>query len=134
MAQQLASSYRVVHYDRRGRGESGDTRPYAVEREVEDLAALIDEVGATAFLSGMSSDTTLIGDASSGDPAALRRWGSVQVPTLIVNGSASFPFMALGADALAKTLPHAEHGTLEGQSHEVESGVIAPLIAEFFAR
>src|SRR4051812_18549711 len=37
----LAGSFRVINYDRRGRGESGDTAPYAVEREFEDLAAII---------------------------------------------------------------------------------------------
>ena len=41
----LGQHFSVINYDRRGRGESGDTAPYAVEREIEDLAALIDEAG-----------------------------------------------------------------------------------------
>jgi pimeloyl-ACP methyl ester carboxylesterase len=51
----LAADFTVYHYDRRGRGDSTDTQPYAVEREVDDLAALIDEAGGSAFLYGFSS-------------------------------------------------------------------------------
>src|SRR3712207_7114438 len=51
----LARDFTVVHYDRRGRGASGNTPPYAVEREVEDLAAIVEDVGGTACLYGFSS-------------------------------------------------------------------------------
>jgi pimeloyl-ACP methyl ester carboxylesterase len=51
----LAERFTVFHYDRRGRGGSTDTVPYAVQREVEDLAALIDQAGGSAFLYGFSS-------------------------------------------------------------------------------
>jgi pimeloyl-ACP methyl ester carboxylesterase len=51
----LVPEFTVYHYDRRGRGDSGDTPPYAPEREVEDLAALIDEAGGSAFVYGYSS-------------------------------------------------------------------------------
>ena len=44
----LQSDFTVVTYDRRGRGDSGDTQPYAVEREIEDIAALIDAAGGVA--------------------------------------------------------------------------------------
>jgi len=54
LAALLAQHFTVFHYDRRGRGESGDTQPYAVEREVEDLEALIHEAGGSAFVFGMS--------------------------------------------------------------------------------
>jgi pimeloyl-ACP methyl ester carboxylesterase len=46
-------------YDRRGRGDSGDTPPYAVEREIEDLAAVIEEAGGAAMVYGMSSGAVL---------------------------------------------------------------------------
>jgi pimeloyl-ACP methyl ester carboxylesterase len=49
----------VYHYDRRGRGDSGDTAPYAVEREIEDIDALIQEAGGSAFVFGMSSGAVL---------------------------------------------------------------------------
>lgn len=45
----------MFSYDRRGRGDSGDTAPYAVEREIEDLKAVIDEAGGSAYVYGMSS-------------------------------------------------------------------------------
>lgn len=51
----LAGDFTVVHYDRRGRGDSGDTPPYAVEREVEDLAALIEDAGGSACVYAFSS-------------------------------------------------------------------------------
>jgi pimeloyl-ACP methyl ester carboxylesterase len=51
----LAADFTVYHYDRRGRGGSTDTAPYAAEREVEDLAALIDQAGGSAFLYAFSS-------------------------------------------------------------------------------
>jgi pimeloyl-ACP methyl ester carboxylesterase len=58
LAPLLAGSFTVVRYDRRGRGDSGDTRPYAPAREVEDLAALIGVVGA-ASVYGFSSGALL---------------------------------------------------------------------------
>ena len=51
----LAPDFTVYHYDRRGRGGSTDTAPYAVEREVDDLAALIEQAGGSAFLYAFSS-------------------------------------------------------------------------------
>lgn len=59
LAALLAPHFTVFHYDRRGRGDSGDTAPYAVEREVEDMAALIKEAGGSAFVFGMSSGAVL---------------------------------------------------------------------------
>src|SRR5256884_6685354 len=50
----LSAHHTVFHYDRRGRGDSGDTRPYAVAREVEDLEAVIDAAGGQAGVSGVS--------------------------------------------------------------------------------
>jgi len=59
LARLLSHSFTVVNYDRRGRGESGDTQPYAVEREIEDLDALIEAVGGSACLCGWSSGGVL---------------------------------------------------------------------------
>ncbi len=60
----LSRHFTVFHYDRRGRGDSTDTQPYAVEREVEDIEALIDEAGESAFLSGISSGGALAMEAA----------------------------------------------------------------------
>ncbi|MFL5798323.1 MAG: alpha/beta fold hydrolase [Actinomycetota bacterium] len=65
LAELLAPSFTVFHYDRRGRGESGDTLPYAIEREVEDIAALIDEAGGSAHAFGMSSGGVLVLEAAA---------------------------------------------------------------------
>jgi pimeloyl-ACP methyl ester carboxylesterase len=50
-----AAGFTVFGYDRRGRGDSGDTAPYAVEREIEDLQAVIEAAGGTAYVFGSSS-------------------------------------------------------------------------------
>jgi pimeloyl-ACP methyl ester carboxylesterase len=55
----LEKHFTVINYDRRGRGDSGDTAPYAVEREIEDLDALITEVGGSAAVFGYSSGAIL---------------------------------------------------------------------------
>src|ERR1700686_621656 len=59
LARALESQFSVFNYDRRGRGASGDTQPYAVEREVEDLEALIREAGGAAAVFGYSSGAIL---------------------------------------------------------------------------
>src|SRR5438874_1999643 len=64
LAARLSPHFTVFAYDRRGRGESGDTAPYAVEREVEDLDALITEAGGSAFVFGHSSGAALALEAA----------------------------------------------------------------------
>ena len=220
LAALLAPRFTVFHYDRRGRGDSGDTAPFAVEREVEDIGALIDEAGGEAALYGMSSGGALAleaaarglavtklavyeppftdddgridpspeladgvaamvaegrpGDAvalfmtSSGMPAdavaqmrqapfwaglesvahtmpydlalmgdttlLTERAPSVAIPTLAIDGGDSPPWGRLSADAVAAAVPGAERQTLAGQTHEVASEVLAPVLAEFFRR
>jgi pimeloyl-ACP methyl ester carboxylesterase len=56
LAEQLAQRFNVINYDRRGRGDSGDAAPYAVEREIEDLGVLIAVAGSTALVYGHSSE------------------------------------------------------------------------------
>jgi pimeloyl-ACP methyl ester carboxylesterase len=219
VANLLADRFLVFNYDRRGRGPSGDTSPYSVAREVEDIDALIDAAGGSAFLYGTSSGASLILEAAASgvsitkaalweppyiiDPerrppadaartyeelvssgrrgdaveffmvnvvgmpaefAAQSRtqpwWAAtealahtlaydatimgdyslpvdraalVTVPTLVMAGGASFPFMRETAEALAKALPHGATRTLEGQTHDVAPEAIVPVIKEFFA-
>jgi pimeloyl-ACP methyl ester carboxylesterase len=59
LAPLLAKDFTVIYYDRRGRNESGDTKPYAVEREVEDIDALIRVAGGSAYVFGTSSGAAL---------------------------------------------------------------------------
>lgn len=78
-AEHLSSHFTVYFYDRRGRGESGDTRPYAPEREYEDLAALIAATGETPFVLGYSSGGGLVLQAAaSGVP--MRKLASYEAP------------------------------------------------------
>jgi len=65
LAQTLAKDFTVITYDRRGRGESGDTQPYAVRRECEDLEALIAAAGGRASLFGISSGAALTLEAAA---------------------------------------------------------------------
>ena len=65
LAELLAQHFTVFTYDRRGRGSSGDTAPYAVEREVEDIATLLSEAGGTAFVWGTSSGGVLAVEAAN---------------------------------------------------------------------
>jgi pimeloyl-ACP methyl ester carboxylesterase len=59
LAAELATDFTTIGYDRRGRGQSGDTRPYAVDREVDDLGALIATAGGSAAVFGYSSGAIL---------------------------------------------------------------------------
>jgi pimeloyl-ACP methyl ester carboxylesterase len=69
LAGALREQFTVLNYDRRGRGDSGDTAPYAVDREIEDLAALIAAAGGSASVFGYSSGATLaLKAAASGLP------------------------------------------------------------------
>ncbi|TDO60008.1 pimeloyl-ACP methyl ester carboxylesterase [Kribbella sp. VKM Ac-2571] len=61
----LTDSFRTYAYDRRGRGESSDTAPYAIQREIEDIAALIEDAGQAAILFGWSSGSLLALDAAA---------------------------------------------------------------------
>jgi pimeloyl-ACP methyl ester carboxylesterase len=65
LAPLLAQRFTVYVYDRRGRGRSGDTPPYSPEREVEDVAALIQEAGGRASLVGLSSGGALALEAAA---------------------------------------------------------------------
>ncbi|MEU3617631.1 alpha/beta hydrolase [Streptomyces sp. NPDC006872] len=65
LARLLADRFTVLWYDRRGRGGSGDTAPYDVRREVEDLAALVDAAGGEAALYGISSGGALVLEAAA---------------------------------------------------------------------
>jgi pimeloyl-ACP methyl ester carboxylesterase len=65
LAEALGDRYTVYRFDRRGRGDSGDTPPWAVEREVEDLAAVIATTGETPYVYGHSSGAALALEAAA---------------------------------------------------------------------
>jgi pimeloyl-ACP methyl ester carboxylesterase len=65
LAKALCEHFTVIRYDRRGRGDSTDTAPYCVDREIEDLAALIAAAGGSAAVCGFSSGAVLALDAAA---------------------------------------------------------------------
>ncbi|MCX5051216.1 MULTISPECIES: alpha/beta fold hydrolase [unclassified Streptomyces] len=101
----LSDRFSVIAYDRRGRGGSGDTAPYAVAREVEDLAALIDVAGGEASLYGISSGGALVLEAAaSGLP--VRQVAVYEVPFVVYEG---------GAERLAEYTEHLTEALGDGR-------------------
>ena len=74
LANELRDSFTVYFYDRRGRGESGETMPYAVEREIEDLRAVLNEAGTGPYVYGISSGAALALETAASE----RRFGAWQ--------------------------------------------------------
>jgi pimeloyl-ACP methyl ester carboxylesterase len=79
LASALSSSFTVYNYARRGRGESGDTAPYDLAREIDDIDALITEAGGTAHLYGVSTGGALALEAAAAG-SAIRSIGVYEVP------------------------------------------------------
>jgi pimeloyl-ACP methyl ester carboxylesterase len=223
LAELLAADFAVYHYDRRGPGDSADKAPYDVDREIEDIDALIEDAGEFAVVFGISSgallalqaacaglairklalyappfivddsaaplpadylrtlnelaeterrsdavafflteavgltdelvaamraepfwpafadvahtvayDAAVISDTHSGSPTPLEQWSTLNVPTLVLDGSESPVHQRIACDLLAAMLSRAERQTLAGQSHEVNPDVLAPVLLEFF--
>jgi pimeloyl-ACP methyl ester carboxylesterase len=65
VARELAAHYTVHTYDRRGRGQSGNTLPWSEDREIEDIAALLQEAGGQAYAVAVSSGAVLAADAAA---------------------------------------------------------------------
>jgi pimeloyl-ACP methyl ester carboxylesterase len=86
LGQLLESHFTIFNYDRRGRGDSSDTLPYAVEREIEDLDALIQEAGGSAYVFGYSSGAVLAMRAAA-QGLAITKLALYEPPLLI--GTAS---------------------------------------------
>jgi pimeloyl-ACP methyl ester carboxylesterase len=218
IAGELSKHFTVLNYDRRGRGASTDTPPYAIEREIEDIDAVIADADGSAHLFGSSSGAalamyaaasglpimklalweppfildesqrppadqveqyeTMVAEGRRGDaveyfltkvirmPAEVvagmrgQPWwpaqealahtlaydarimgdyslptdaaSSVKVPTIVIAGGADFPWMRQTAEALANALPDGQTRILEGQGHDVDPTVLAPVLVEFF--
>jgi pimeloyl-ACP methyl ester carboxylesterase len=90
LAALLAKHFTVYTYDRRGRGDSGNTVPYSVEREVEDIEALVKEAGGSAYLYGISSGAALALEATnSGLP--VRKLALYEAPFIVDDSLAPRP-------------------------------------------
>jgi pimeloyl-ACP methyl ester carboxylesterase len=219
LARELARDLTVLNYDRRGRGPSGDTPPYATDREIEDIGAMIEAAGGEASLYGSSSGAvlamfaaeaglpvpklamweppfvpegmprppedqveqyeTMVAEGRRGDAVEyfmskvvglptefvegakqqpfwaatealahtlaydarimsdyripVDRAAGVKVPTLVVAGGADMPWMRDTAAALAEAVPQGKVRFLDGQGHDVDPTVLAPVLKGFFA-
>ncbi len=89
LAALLSQHFTVYNYDRRGRGASGDTAPYAIQREIEDIEAVLGAAGGSAFLYGSSSGAALALEATASglNIRKLALWE----PPFILEGSRSRP-------------------------------------------
>jgi pimeloyl-ACP methyl ester carboxylesterase len=103
----LAEYFTVYNYDRRGRGASGDTQPYAVQREVEDIAALIQEAGGEASVFGGSSGGVLALDAAAANIGITRL--AVYEPPFVVDDTRP-PAPAHFADTLKEMIEQGRRG------------------------
>ena len=92
LAALLTEHFTVLNYDRRGHGESGDTPPYAVEREIEDLDALLKEAGGSAFVYGTSGCAVLaLYAAASGIAAKIKKLALWEPPFIIDDSRPPMP-------------------------------------------
>ncbi len=127
LAESLSSQFTVFNYDRRGRGDSGDTAPYAVEREIEDLDALIKEAGGSAFVCGFSSGAALALEAAASG-LAMKKLALYEPPFRIAGGSSQLP------QDFAKHLSELISSGHRGDAAEYYMTQAAEIPAEFAAQ
>ncbi|MFC6080105.1 alpha/beta fold hydrolase [Sphaerisporangium aureirubrum] len=161
LAVELAGEFTVVNYARRGRGGSGNIAPYALEREIEDLAAVVEAALALFMRLAGAPEEDIAGARSSpmwpaleelaptlahdaaclGDgPPPASRLAAVARPALVLTGTGADPHMpGLGADffgpaadAIAALVPGAARRTLDAPEHRVDAKILAPVLARFF--
>src|SRR5215471_4492783 len=101
----LADRFTVVTYDRRGRGDSGDTPPYAVQREIEDLEAVIDTTGGPADVYGISSGAGLALEAACAVPAKVAKLALYEPPFVVDDTRPPVPADAVGQVTGREALP-----------------------------
>jgi pimeloyl-ACP methyl ester carboxylesterase len=87
LASALESQFTVYNYDRRGHGESGNTEPYAVDREIEDLDAILEQAGGTAYVYGTSGCAVLALHAAAGGSGSKMQKLAIWEPPFIVDDS-----------------------------------------------
>jgi pimeloyl-ACP methyl ester carboxylesterase len=91
LAARLAPHLTAISFDRRGRGDSGDTPPYAVDREVEDIEALILAVGGPAFVLGHSSGAVLALESARMRPELIAKLALYEPPFIVDDSRSLLP-------------------------------------------
>jgi pimeloyl-ACP methyl ester carboxylesterase len=103
LAELLGSRFTVYNYDRRGRGESGDTLPFAKQREIEDVQALIEDAGGKAMVIGFSSGGAVTLETAAATPG-ITKVVVYEVPFIVDDGRQPVPddyaehLMTLGSE------------------------------------
>lgn len=223
LADALSDRFSVYIFDRRGRGESGDTKPWSLAREVADISALLAVMGDRPMVFGISSGALLAAKAAAANPQIVKLalfegpmivdgthapmpadfvprinaqiaqgkidtavkmfmayvgmpgfmlwimplmpmwkkitvngptlpndlaivepyqqgkplvatdWAGVTMPTLVLDGGKSPPYMRNSQKLWASVLPDARYDTLAGQTHNVKIEVLAPVLGRFFS-
>ncbi len=90
-------------------------------------------IGMEQLAPTLAYDAAVMGDTMSGDPASLRRYDSVGVPTLVMLGGASDPWMAAGTTAIAGILPNARHEVLPDQNHAASPEALIPVLSDWLS-
>src|SRR4030095_12501214 len=90
LAKELASRFTVYHYDRRGRGDSGDGFAFELQREIDDLDAVLQHAGGSAMVFGISSGAALAGEAVR-QLRGIRRLALYEAPYVIDGTHAPLP-------------------------------------------
>lgn len=83
IAKLMSANYSTYVYDRRGRGGSGDTLPWSLDREIEDLEAVIDEAGGSAYVVGTSSGALLALEAAAKIGNKIKKLGLYEAPMIV---------------------------------------------------
>lgn len=126
LAKLLAGEFAVFHYDRRGRGDSGDTKPYETRREIEDLQAVIAEAGGSAYVFGNSSGAVLALDAAA-NGVAIDKLALYEAPFIVEDSRAPVP------DDYLATLTKLLAENRRGDMVELFMGTVIGLPAEMVA-
>ena len=126
LAAALADTFTVLNYDRRGRGDSGDTPPYSVQREIEDIAALIAEAGGSAALFGYSSGATLALKAAA-DGLPITKLALYDPPFVVDDSRPLLP--ASFAEQLAKLIAAGRRGDAVELYQQVAVGIPQEVVA-----
>jgi len=91
VASHLTRRFTVIAFDRRGRGDSGDTAPYAVDREIEDVEALIGEIGGQSSVFGHSSGAVLALEVARSLPDRITKLALYEPPFIVDDSRAPLP-------------------------------------------
>jgi pimeloyl-ACP methyl ester carboxylesterase len=83
IAKDMSENFTVYTYDRRGRGESGDTQPWSLDREIEDLDALIEAAGGSAYVFGLSSGALLALEATRNIGKKIKKLALYEAPMIV---------------------------------------------------